>query len=104
VFLCAGDARHDLALVQAMAGGPECAGNAAGLHHLGLRIGDNLDALREARVRLGEMDDPILWMLDHRVSQGIHITDPEGNLLGLYVDADPACGARRLRSWPPPNH
>src|SRR6266568_3028163 len=26
--------------------------------------------------------------LDHRVSQGIYIPDPDGNLIELYVDAD----------------
>ena len=26
--------------------------------------------------------------LDHRVSQGIYISDPDGNLIELYVDAD----------------
>ena len=28
--------------------------------------------------------------LDHRVSQGIYISDPDGNLIELYVDADEA--------------
>ncbi len=26
--------------------------------------------------------------LDHRVSQGLYVTDPDGNLIELYVDAD----------------
>jgi catechol 2,3-dioxygenase len=26
--------------------------------------------------------------LDHQVSQGIYISDPDGNLIELYVDAD----------------
>jgi catechol 2,3-dioxygenase len=26
--------------------------------------------------------------LDHRVSQGIYVCDPDGNLIELYVDAD----------------
>jgi catechol 2,3-dioxygenase len=27
-------------------------------------------------------------VLDHRVSQGMYISDPDGNTLELYVDAD----------------
>lgn len=27
--------------------------------------------------------------LDHRVRQGINVSDPDGNLIELYVDADP---------------
>jgi catechol 2,3-dioxygenase len=27
---------------------------------------------------------------DHRVSQGIYVSDPDGNLLELYVDSDPS--------------
>ena len=26
--------------------------------------------------------------LDHRVSQGLYISDPDGNLIELYVDAE----------------
>jgi catechol 2,3-dioxygenase len=26
--------------------------------------------------------------LDHRVSQGLYVSDPDGNLIELYVDAD----------------
>jgi len=26
--------------------------------------------------------------LDHRVSQGLYVSDPDGNLVELYVDAD----------------
>ncbi len=32
---------------------------------------------------------PVLVALDHRVSQGIYVADPDGNLLELYVDAIP---------------
>ena len=29
-------------------------------------------------------------ILDHRVRQGIYVSDPDGNLLELYVDGDPS--------------
>jgi catechol 2,3-dioxygenase len=86
-FLSTGNTHHDLALVQA-AGAHGSPGTAPGLHHLGWRIGDDLAALRTAQVHLAEQGIPILGILDHRVSQGIYINDPDGNLLELYVDAD----------------
>jgi catechol 2,3-dioxygenase len=28
-------------------------------------------------------------VVEHHVSQGVYVTDPDGNLIELYVDADP---------------
>ena len=30
------------------------------------------------------------WIAEHRVSQSIYVADPDGNMIELYVDADPA--------------
>jgi catechol 2,3-dioxygenase len=86
-FLTAGSSHHDLGLVEVS---PDALpqGDGSGLHHLALRIGDDLDQLRAAKEHLQACGIPILWALDHRVSQGIYVTDPDGTLLELYVDGD----------------
>jgi catechol 2,3-dioxygenase len=83
VFLSTGDSHHDVALVEA-------AGVAHGdnLHHFALKVGDSLDDLAQVRRELISRDVAIHMTLDHHVSQGIYISDPDGNLIELYVDGD----------------
>jgi len=88
VFLTTGFSHHDLGLVEIGSGARPPEGNVTGLHHLALRIGDDIGQLREAKARLEARGIPIRWALDHRVSQGIYVTDPDGTLLELYVDGD----------------
>jgi catechol 2,3-dioxygenase len=87
VFLSTGETHHDIALVETDAA-PARRGGDAGLHHLALKIGDGLDALALAKQELESAGTPILMALDHRVSQGIYVPDPDGNMIELYVDAN----------------
>jgi catechol 2,3-dioxygenase len=80
-FLSTGDAHHDLALVEA--GGPR----GAALHHFALKVGDSRAVLTQARSELAAAGVVVHMALDHKVSQGLYITDPDGNLIELYVDA-----------------
>jgi catechol 2,3-dioxygenase len=61
-----------------------------GLYHIGVKIGDSLDELRAAKRELERVGVPISGMSDHTVSQSLYVTDPDGNEVELYVDADPA--------------
>jgi catechol 2,3-dioxygenase len=91
VFLSAtGDNHHDIALydVGAEASPPDDRG--VGLYHVALKIGDSLDELRAARAHLERSGIADLRLRDHRVSQSIYLSDPDGNGLELYVDADPS--------------
>jgi len=86
-FLSTGHSHHDVALVEDASlsgGGPN------GLHHIALKVGDSLAELTEVKTSLVEHGVTIHMVLDHRVSQGIYVSDPDGNLLELYVDADPS--------------
>ena len=88
VFLSTGNSHHDLALVEV---GKDAVPNGGlGLHHVALKVGDSLATLAEVRKYLDANAVTVHMVLDHRVSQGIYVTDPDGNLLELYVDADPA--------------
>lgn len=80
-FLSTGDTHHDLALVETEVplGGS--------LHHFALKVGDSREALADVRSALDAAGLTVHMALDHKVSQGLYITDPDGNLIELYVDA-----------------
>jgi catechol 2,3-dioxygenase len=83
-FLSTGNSHHDIALVAA---NPQNSGPGS-LHHFALKIGDSLQDLRQVRQALAANGIVVHMSLDHQVSQGIYISDPDGNLIELYVDAD----------------
>ncbi len=89
-FFSAGENHHDLALLAVGPDAPPPDPRGVGLYHVAFKIGECLDELREARARLEAHDVPIVGTADHRVSQSIYLTDPDGNVLELFVDADPA--------------
>ena len=85
-FLSTGNSHHDIALIAASA--PNSAPGS--LHHFALKVGESLQDLRHVQQALAASGIVIYMSLDHRVSQGIYISDPDGNLIELYVDADEA--------------
>lgn len=90
VFLSTGRNHHDVGLVEVGNRARRPEGDDIGLYHVALRIGEDLDTLREARDHLEACGIPIQWIADHTVSQSIYVADPDGNNVELYVDADPA--------------
>jgi catechol 2,3-dioxygenase len=94
VFFSCGENHHDLALLEIgeQAGAPR--EGDVGLYHLAFKIGDTLDALRAARDDLAMHGVALAGQSDHRVSQSLYCLDPDGILIELYVDADPAIWQR----------
>jgi catechol 2,3-dioxygenase len=92
-FSATGENHHDLAVMTVGADAPSPPDNAVGLAHVALKIGDSLEALKEAKARLEAHGVPIRGIRDHRVSQSIYAEDPDGNTIELYVDANPAIWA-----------
>lgn len=93
-FLSFGSNHHDLALLespQARLADPLC----AGLAHFALRIGDDIETLRAFHVRLRDQGVALTHGRDHEVSQSLYLRDPDGLLVEVYVDADPALWAAR---------
>ncbi len=82
-FLSSGNSHHDIALVET---GVDSSQGAA-LHHFALKVGDSLRDLAATRSALEARGIPVHMTLDHRVSQGLYVSDPDGNLIELYVDA-----------------
>ena len=65
VFLSSGNNHHDLALVE---GGH-------GLHHVALAIGDETEALREAKRTLETADITVNGAMNFEVSQALFVSD-----------------------------
>jgi catechol 2,3-dioxygenase len=86
-FLSTGGSHHDIALVECGGSGIARGNN---LHHFAVKVGDSLDDLADVKRSLEAEGVTVHMALDHRVSQGLYVTDPDGNLIELYVDADPA--------------
>lgn len=86
--LTSGRTHHELLLIQVGdAPGPP-SGRHRGLYHIGIKVGDSLDELSEAKRELEQAGISIDGMSDHTVSQSLYLKDPDGNEVELYVDAD----------------
>jgi catechol 2,3-dioxygenase len=86
--LTSGRTHHELLLIQVGdAPGPP-SGRRRGLYHIGIKVGDSLDELRDAKRELERAAITIDGMSDHTVSQSLYLRDPDGNEIELYVDAD----------------
>lgn len=85
IFFSLGDNHHDLALFEVPATGG--VGEGAGLHHVAFCLGDSVDRLVEAKQQLeaaGVHADPT----DHDVTKSLYFSDPDGNLIEVYVDVN----------------
>lgn len=89
-FFSCGENHHDLALLEVGAQAAPPMDRQVGLYHLAFKVGDSLDELRACRDHLAAHGVPLAGQSDHRVSQALYCRDPDGLLLELYVDADPA--------------
>jgi catechol 2,3-dioxygenase len=85
--LTSGRTHHELLLIQVGdAPGPPM-GRRRGLYHIGIKVGDSLDELRQAKTELEQAGISIDGMSDHTVSQSLYLKDPDGNEVEVYVDA-----------------
>jgi catechol-2,3-dioxygenase len=82
-----GRTHHELLLIEVGADAdPVGRGRRLGLYHVGLKVGDSDDELREAHQRLVESGVTIVGASDHTVTHSLYILDPDGNELELYID------------------
>jgi catechol 2,3-dioxygenase len=88
--LTSGRTHHELLLIEVGDAILPLQGHRLGLYHIGIKVGDSLDELREAKRELEQAGVAITGMSDHTVSQSLYLADPDGNEVELYVDADPA--------------
>jgi catechol 2,3-dioxygenase len=86
--LTSGRTHHELLLIQVGDAPGPSPGRRRGLYHIGIKVGDNLEDLRQAKHELDQAGIMIDGMSDHTVSQSLYLKDPDGNEVELYVDAD----------------
>ena len=82
-----GRTHHELLLLEV---GPQAQpipkGRRLGLYHIGLKVGDTDQELREALQHIQESGVQIVGASDHTVTHSLYILDPDGNEIELYVD------------------
>jgi len=88
--LTSGRTHHEFLFIEVGDAPPPPQGHHLGLYHIGIKVGDSLDELRQAKAELEQAGIPIDGMSDHTVSKSLYLRDPDGNEVELYVDADPA--------------
>ena len=92
--LTSGRTHHELLLIEVGEAPTPPRERRLGLYHIGIKIGDSLEELREAKRELEQAGVPISGMSDHTVSQSLYLHDPDGNEVELYVDANEAIWKR----------
>ncbi|GBD23971.1 Catechol-2,3-dioxygenase [bacterium HR29] len=86
-----GRTHHELLLIEVGEGAhPVPPSPRVGLYHIGLKIGDSDEELREAARQLQEAGVPVVGTADHTVTHSLYVLDPDGNEVELYVDVLPA--------------
>lgn len=82
-----GRTHHELLLIEVGEDAPHPGrGRRSGLYHLGFKIGDTDDELREALEDLRSQGVTIAGLSDHTVTHSAYVFDPDGNELELYID------------------
>ena len=77
---------HDFALMELGPVAPAPAGDATGLAHVPFKVGSSLEEFGLARSLLDESGTPVLYEAQRGFSRSVHVLDPDGNEIELYVD------------------
>lgn len=80
-----GRTHHELLLIQ-VSGTPRKKGIEPGLYHIGFKVADTDQELKEVYQHLKKHNVTIIGTGDHTVTHSIYILDPDGNELELYAD------------------
>ena len=97
-LLSGGSTHHELLLIQVGEAQGPMHGKRIGLYHVGWKIGDSIDELKDLNNKLNELGYPVDGLSDHTISQSIYLRDPDGNEVELYVD-DPDYDWKNDDSW-----
>lgn len=82
-----GRTHHELLLIAVGENAPHPGnGHRAGLYHIGLKVGDRDEDLRDALTELAAAGVPLAGAADHTVTHSLYLTDPDGNEIELYTD------------------
>jgi catechol-2,3-dioxygenase len=87
-FFSSGRTHHEMLLIEVGGHKKEVDRPSPGLYHIGFKIGDSDDDLRQALQELHDAGVTIVGSANHHVTHSIYILDPDGNELELYIDVD----------------
>lgn len=83
-----GRTHHEMLLIE-VGGSPRLETTPTpGLYHIGFKIGNTDDELRQAIKELTEKGVQIIGATNHHVTHSLYIIDPDNNELELYIDVD----------------
>ncbi len=80
---------HDLAIWEVGEDAASPGEDDVGLAHVAFKVGDDIDALREAKAHL-EAAGVAVAPVDHGVTKSLYFDDPDGNQIEVYVDVSDA--------------
>lgn len=84
--LTGGRTHHELLLIEVGEAQGPLSGKRIGLYHVGWKIGENIEILKQARQRILKLGYEISGQSDHNISQSLYLLDPDGNEIELFVD------------------
>lgn len=77
---------HDFALMEVGPSAPLPAEDATGLAHVALEVGSSAEEYGLAVSLLDAKGIPILYEAERGSSRSVHVLDPDGNEIEIYVD------------------
>jgi catechol-2,3-dioxygenase len=87
-FYSSGRTHHEMLLIEVGGEKKETVRPTPRLYHIGFKIGNTDDELRQAIEDLRRHQVTIVGTANHHVTHSLYILDPDGNELELYVDVD----------------
>ncbi len=81
-----GRTHHELLLIEVGGESKKDRYPTPGLYHIGLKIGDSAEDVKQALKELEMKGVTIVGTADHTVTHSLYILDPDGNELELYAD------------------
>ena len=83
-----GRTHHELLLIEVGGKPKESRAPTPGLYHIGFKIGNTDEELKEAIEELTTKGVTLAGSADHHVTHSLYVFDPDNNELELYVDVD----------------
>jgi catechol 2,3-dioxygenase len=77
---------HDFALMELGCRAPSPNAAATGLAHVAFKVGSSADELALVRNMLHDSQTPVLYEADRGFAKSVHLLDPDGNEIELYID------------------
>ena len=77
---------HDFALIELGPAARSPEHEATGLAHVAFNVGESAETLSVVRKALDASGTPVLYEAERAFTKSLHVLDPDGNEIELYVD------------------